>query len=1378
MDLSTLTPEQRACVTCVDRPLLVSAGAGSGKTFMLTKRIAYALLHPELSGATGIDRILAITFTDKAASEIKARVRSTLRAEGLVEQALAVDASWIGTIHGTCSRILHEHALELGLDPQFGLLDDTDRSALLREAINEVIDEVSAREGDADGEGEPADPTETVITERRFAALFSEYEGASGESVVGSMVEQLVNDAANVRDGLDGVQLGPEPASPRDILHDVLDALEEVRYAATQLLSDPTGHPLKKPPAWATKMLERIEGEGVLDTLATLAERPTLGYEDVAEALGQLNLKVPTYTTPKTDPERRRAIEGPNVRLRLRFDAACHECALGLTRIPLRQLLELAREAQARFDAKKRQRNVLDQNDLLLETLRALDANVGGIADEYRDRFALVMVDEFQDTSALQIAIIGHLDGTNHERLCTVGDKQQSIYRFRGASVETFDDFQRQMGAQPNARREQLGKNWRSHGAIIEFVNRVFSQPEAFGTDDFIQLAYDEGHEQANPFWPDVPRIDIVLASSPRKGGPSSLERRSVEARAIARRFRQLHDDAGGANRRWGDMVILLGSMTRSDIYAQALRDEGIPCVVAGGSTFGNAPEAQTICQLASAVANPLDDAALGAVLESGMFGLSPDELLRLATRPGGATRGFWEGLEVAGADDPSPRVRLAAGVIREAVARAGRDDPARILGDAVLSSGWLDRLRGAGGAGQVDEQGMAVAANVLKALRLVEGFQADPQAPRSMASVAARLRTKFAEGMKEAPGALNTTGQDAVRLMTIHASKGLEFPIVALAEFVDQKADRDKLAIETAGETLLVSLVPGRSFGDEGAFAKLGEHIKKDYPDQLKRARSLVEEGICPEAADIPGAPVAAGGDPCEAEGAAAFARLVRERARTGELAEMRRKAYVGMTRPREALIIAAHPWDRSDKVREEHGGAYYPDVLDDVRRAIVGTTADLQTAPGCYTLGKVYGQPDPIWPACAPHGVRVGCEHLRGVRDEAGHVTLSEVNLADGEVGELPLEEYLGTGDAGELAGAEGSAGTGGRAAEAVPTALVPEYVCIDDVRPVVQPSNSLQAGLISYSYLAPTHEAHPCDADETPRGKRAAYVSASDGDADEEIPQVTDAPQAEGDAGERDAGIEDPAGEEDAPASSATPDPTAFGSAFHAAAQWMVEQLMARRDDDARSGADGRPAGDVSDRDASPARLSLPDEARLRALARTWGLAANALPRLDAALRRWVGSDVAREALAHPRLLAEAPIFSHVDAPTGEPLYLNGSIDLLCLDAGSSGKGENESVGAGEGAARSAFVVDYKTGSPDETSAQLAEKHLLQASCYALAVLESGFEEVAIAFVRVEQADPARPDQPQVVRYAFDRTQTRQLIERIQAAYLAKRSIPPHA
>ena len=143
IDLSTLNDPQRTIAQTLDRPLFVEAGAGSGKTFTLTQRIAWALAPG--SGADGrpyldsLDQVLVITFTNAAAREIKERVRSTLRRAGMREAALQVDDAWISTIHGMCSRILHRHALDLGLDPEFKVANENLVAQLRYQATNEVI---------------------------------------------------------------------------------------------------------------------------------------------------------------------------------------------------------------------------------------------------------------------------------------------------------------------------------------------------------------------------------------------------------------------------------------------------------------------------------------------------------------------------------------------------------------------------------------------------------------------------------------------------------------------------------------------------------------------------------------------------------------------------------------------------------------------------------------------------------------------------------------------------------------------------------------------------------------------------------------------------------------------------------------------------------------------------------------------------------------------------------------------------------------------------------------------------------------------------------------------------------------------------------------
>ncbi len=178
-----------------------------------------------------------------------------------------------------------------------------------------------------------------------------------------------------------------------------------------------------------------------------------------------------------------------------------------------------------------------------------------------------------------------------------------------------------------------------------------------------------------------------------------------------------------------------------------------------------------------------------------------------------------------------------------------------------------------------------------------------------------------------------------------------------------------------------------------------------------------------------------------------------------------------------------------------------------------------------------------------------------------------------------------------------------------------------------------------------------------------------------------------------------------------------------------------------------------------EGSGADLPDPDDRRLLASLRTWGASPALLPRLREAVERWRGSQVAHEALAYATLTAEAPLFATLLGASGEPLHLEGSIDLLCHDASEPPAGQR------------ALVVDYKTGgSASETSSQLEDKHRLQAMCYAYAVLNDGFDGVDLRFVRVEQPDPVTPDQPQVISYSFERDQLQELADAIRQARAA--------
>ncbi len=216
------------------------------------------------------------------------------------------------------------------------------------------------------------------------------------------------------------------------------------------------------------------------------------------------------------------------------------------------------------------------------------------------------MVDEFQDTSQLQIDMIARLAGPRCAHLCTVGDAQQSIYRFRGADVNVYEAHKKAMRAdEVGALYVELTKNFRSHGDVLSFVDRVFEQSTVFG-EAFMSLEPNE--QRPSCYRGSAPRIDLVLSVQPagRGTGVRTADAKRAGAEAIARRFAALREDGHAP----GDMVVLLGKMSRAGMYAEALRAEGFECVVTGGSLFASAPEVRVVARFVEALANPANTAA------------------------------------------------------------------------------------------------------------------------------------------------------------------------------------------------------------------------------------------------------------------------------------------------------------------------------------------------------------------------------------------------------------------------------------------------------------------------------------------------------------------------------------------------------------------------------------------------------------------------------------------------------------------------------------------------------------------------------------------------------------------------------------------------
>lgn len=849
MDLSTLMPQQLQIVKTLDRPLFVSAGAGSGKTFTLTRRIVYALSPESGPFVEHLDQVLAITFTKDAAAEIRDRVRRALIDEGMDEEALTVDDAWISTIHGMCSRILRAHALELGIDPEFTVLTDTDE--LMDQAVEHVLGRATA-------------PDAAPELAASLKALYAWYpmagEGGSfgGGTTIKGLVRDLLELSSQLPGGMDDVRVARGQADT-SALADAYRAALGASKASTE------------------------KAQAALDAIDAF-EASDKTMVDAARLMMSCTMPRASKAFPKEQVE---LLKAETADAFINIVLACGGPALDA-------LVGLARSVEAEYRALKAAQSALDNNDLLRMAYEAL-RDYPAIRAAYEGRFKMVMIDEFQDTDQMQVDLIRYLTGAGERALCTVGDAQQSIYRFRGAEVEVFRRQERKVGSSaapeatavadaPAGQLVKLVRNFRSHDEVLRYVARVFDGDDGGLMQGFLDLEASDG------------RKDTLVADASRRqalfvAGGSTQERTQAKARAIAERFRALAD----AGQPQGGMVLLLGRMTNADVYAQAFRDQGLDCVIAGGSVFAQAAEVQTVRSLVCALANPADTAqGLMPLLASPMFALGAQEFLALATRLDSETgetsrrnidAGIMSDFDVPGLQD-LPLVTRAREVLRYALRRVGRDSFAAIARDVVNASGWFVRLA------QRGPEGKAIAANVLKALDAVAEAEAEfGNSPRSIALAFDR----FLAG-KEAPGALNEEGDGAVRIMTVHASKGLEYPVVAVAEcFGVRKSSGAAQMGRVEGGAQVVAL-PARFDGvklADGTFVK-GDDVKKQFEHAFKgKGASL---WLPPELMED----VCATGSPAEA-----FARLRNDDLQLS-LEERARLLYVAMTRARELVILA----------------------------------------------------------------------------------------------------------------------------------------------------------------------------------------------------------------------------------------------------------------------------------------------------------------------------------------------------------------------------------------------------------------------------------------------------------------------------------------
>lgn len=747
-------------------PTIYVASAGTGKTHQIVEDLYTAL---EAGGFENAHKLLAITFTENAASEMRERIQGKLlSSQGMKALPLAQELN-ICTIHSFCRKELVRHAVRLGLDPAFAVLEEAPARKLARHVLLGILRE---RFNSAEKREKSA-----LACSLRFGSYFMRSDfGSSLEYEILQLYRQLR--ARGVLTFAPELFLVAQPSwdEANDELGGQLVRVDETpaKYVRTDASIEKFLQVQEFIRAHKKELSSLKPVEGTVWLLRRLAA--TIKLTGTAELKGLLKP------------------------LREEHIPACIAAVISQDSQAIRdELAAILAELDALLNTEKRAAQALDFDDLQLTMLRALEENAD-LRDYYRRRFSTVFVDEFQDTNPLQVKIIEQI--AEERAHCFVGDPKQSIFGWRFAEPETIREKQREFGERGFAGK--LTYNWRSRPEILTFVNQLFGWGEeilGFEYDNLIPAA--EKHKECTFRDKDRPSIDVIVRSEAE--GDSSLavdERRRLEAEAVVGYIHEAvdaraltHTKAGETPRplEYGDFAILLRKNSYVPAYEAALSAANIPFVSETSVGFLETPEISALCDLLKLLLTPENDLLLAQVLRSDFVGLSVSGLAGLTIA---------RKAEPKENDEAVPLIKL----LEKRVALGDTDDASAVK---EFVSWRCEILR--------DLPAMSASAllhRIIDGLRLREKLTARDAPMRSlmnldrfadMAHGAEGLGYaalgKLVEQVRELRyqasqiGEMWLEGAGFVRIMTVHRAKGLTIPAVILPA-IDYQLDTSSPAL------------------------------------------------------------------------------------------------------------------------------------------------------------------------------------------------------------------------------------------------------------------------------------------------------------------------------------------------------------------------------------------------------------------------------------------------------------------------------------------------------------------------------------------------------------------------------------------------------
>ena len=808
---------------------MVEASAGTGKTTTLVDRIVCMLRE----GGRRVSEIAAMTFTEKAAGEMKVRLRETLdeaiakmgaareaskhadaqeaeELRNLEEARRDLESAEIATIHSFCARLLREQPVAAGVDPDFIATDATRAGAMLSDAFAAWLDREARKEGS------PA-----------ARALLS---GASPAAIL-----ELAQQLQRGRSLLDGTRLPCDPLAAARV--ELRALLARFDAALAEVPPDRKGD---------AKALQVAQGQGELRRLAALPLDELVAWRPV--------------TLFNFSAGGRNAFE-PEVKAKLH---ACKEAFKALparlSTLPLEGLLAdlvtvLRDDLVAGIEEEKRRLGLLDFDDLLLvarDLLRGSEA----IRGYFRERFKTLVVDEFQDTDPVQAEIVMRLASGEPQdpvawrdlvpdpgSLFIVGDPKQSIYRFRRADVESYREVRERFDP---GERLSLRTNFRSDPRLLTYVNTLLEGVMVEKSDAPWEIGYaplepNPGRARSSLKRPVLHLLPPPAGEGPGREAPRPADGEEVEegedltlveqeARAIARLLLDIHGQFPCAS--WNDIGVVVRRNEAIDRYQEVFREAGIPAVLEGGRSFYRREETAAVTAALRAIDDPADSISTVAALKSFLFGLDDLELLE-AVEAGGRFD-VWE--TIPPESPAGEALALLSGLHALRHRRPAAETLAHLLAarqaacameagavvNAVQGAANLERLGAL--ARDLDREGLSFREVVLRLAEKLDTPEGEPRA--------------FADDV------------EAVKLITIHKSKGLEFQVVVLADLGSQRvAKAPTLFYDREGGEFGVALAfRGRSVRTPGAARLLDAFQKRARAEEkrflyvgLTRAREML---------------------------------------------------------------------------------------------------------------------------------------------------------------------------------------------------------------------------------------------------------------------------------------------------------------------------------------------------------------------------------------------------------------------------------------------------------------------------------------------------------------------------------------------------------